>query len=484
MNDIVIVVAQKDGSLFSESELVSTFHYIKEAIPKSVLKVKNAKSGMIERVRNFFRNDNESIHYILIPEESIHVSVDLVGRLLDLLDEGCDRLIYETKLRFPTINFYMVKDRCLAFSSRMLKEMKWEDIINESLNTGCPKEFSIPKYETDVLLKIRERYFDTKPLPETIIIEPASSCNFHCRMCPYHGAEGINTPSFIPDESGSMMELDRFIEIVDQINDCKPKSMLIVTQQRGEPLLNSDLPQMIRHIHKNNALRVSFSTNGYHLRGDVAQRLIEEQLDEVYISLHANTAETAKRLGVGSDFTVVEENIVNFIKLKKEMKSTLPRVGLKFVHQEENDHELMDYVKKWVSLGLTVAVCNKDRYAMEDEQQWVYDDLYRIPVISKALANIPCFIPIAMPIYVDGTVRLCYGTFKNEFVIGNVFETSLRSIIYGEKRAELLQKSNMGKESIKPCNKCELRMGNLYFEGKLNGFRVTGNPVMIHFYPE
>jgi MoaA/NifB/PqqE/SkfB family radical SAM enzyme len=482
VSKIGMIIVQKDASTTTEADALARYAYLETDFPDAVMKVKRGSRGWLEQVKGALGGRLDCEYFIFIPEDSIHLATEVIKRLVTLTQDGRGPWIYETSLAFPLYSYYFLRDRVLACNSKTLDNLGWEAILSAVLDKGCPPGFSIPRFDNQILFPIRERYFDTNPLPETMVIEPTSDCNFNCRMCPYHGAEGKNTPSFIPDGMGTLMELPFFQQIVDQLHDCQPKEMMLVTQSRGEPLLNPALVDMVRSVHKYPEFRISFSTNGFHLQGDLAKQLIEEQLEEVYISIHANTVETARKIGTAANFEVVEENIRNLVILKKEMGSSLPHIGLKFVHQKDNDAELLDFINKWVPLGVTVAVANKDRYALEqDSQQWVYDDLYRFPGVSDEMYKTPCFVPVTLPIYADGEAHLCYGTYKRDFVIGDAKTTSVKDIIFGEKRRQLLKESNMGERSRKPCDKCELRIGYVNVTGTMFGYKFSGNPAMISF---
>ena len=85
-------------------------------------------------------------------------------------------------------------------------------------------------------------------LPRNLYLEVTNRCNLRCKACILYKG------SWEPPRDITMDEL---IRIADQL----PGLQRIALHGIGEPLLNEDLPAMIRHL-KNRDVSVQFNSNG------------------------------------------------------------------------------------------------------------------------------------------------------------------------------------------------------------------------------
>lgn len=120
-------------------------------------------------------------------------------------------------------------------------------------------------------------------MPKTLYLEVTSRCNLRCRACIlYRGGW----------EADRDLSLEEFIRITGQLPDLERA----VLHGIGEPLLNQELPAMIRHL-KSRQVTVLFNSNGLLLDEAKQQELIDSSLDELRISLDAASPRGTKRCG-------------------------------------------------------------------------------------------------------------------------------------------------------------------------------------------
>src|SRR5258708_2157785 len=124
------------------------------------------------------------------------------------------------------------------------------------------------------------------PLPRSIYIEPTSRCNEFCQQCPR---------TLLAREDDRDLSFDNFRYIVDQF----PVLERVVLHGLGEPLLNKELPRMIRYL-KDRGTYVLFNSNGISLTAKKGQELIDARLEEYPLSMtgatrtpHANSREAS-----------------------------------------------------------------------------------------------------------------------------------------------------------------------------------------------
>ncbi|TMC23953.1 MAG: radical SAM protein, partial [Chloroflexi bacterium] len=164
------------------------------------------------------------------------------------------------------------------------------------------------------------------PLPRSIYIEPTSRCNELCQQCPR---------TLLSREDDRDLSFEDFRYIVDQF----PELERVVLHGLGEPLLNKDLPQMIRYL-KARGIYVLFNSNGILLNARRGQELIDAGLDEYRLSMDGATRETYARVRGVDAFAKIWRNIRAFIARQQEQNASKPAVSLWFTAMKENLHEL------------------------------------------------------------------------------------------------------------------------------------------------
>lgn len=163
-------------------------------------------------------------------------------------------------------------------------------------------------------------------LPRSIYIEPTTRCNELCQQCPR---------TLLSREEDRDLTFEQFCFIVDQF----PVLECVVLHGLGEPLLNKDLPRMIRYL-KERGTYVLFNSNGILLNAARGQALIDAGLDEYRLSMDGSTRETYAQVRGVDAFNKVWRNVHAFILQQKKQDASKPAVSLWFTAMRENLHEL------------------------------------------------------------------------------------------------------------------------------------------------
>ena len=179
-----------------------------------------------------------------------------------------------------------------------------------------------------------------QPLPSPVeaYFEVANRCNSLCATCPL---------TFSPQESAHNLGLDEFKALVEQLPDLRRAVMHGI----GEPLLNRDLPKMIRHL-KERGVYVLFNTNAALLTRRRQVDLIESGLDELRISVDGSTPETYLKVRGIPVFDRVIENAAEMVRTKRELSSETPRVSFWVTGMRENLPELPGVIEIAARIGV------------------------------------------------------------------------------------------------------------------------------------
>lgn len=167
-------------------------------------------------------------------------------------------------------------------------------------------------------------------LPRSIYIEPTSRCNEFCQQCPR---------TLLSREEDRDLSFDDFRRVVDQF----PVLERVVLHGLGEPLLNKELPRMVRYL-KDRGTYVLFNSNGVALTLKKGQALIDAGLDEYRLSMDGSSREMYARVRGVDAFDKIWRNIKAFVALQREQEASKPAVSLWFTAMRENLPDLPNLI--------------------------------------------------------------------------------------------------------------------------------------------
>lgn len=163
-------------------------------------------------------------------------------------------------------------------------------------------------------------------LPDELYIETTNRCNLKCRTCPQYWGM---------DESSA----DLTVAQVQRILGLFPDIRRVVLHGIGEPLLNAELPQIIRLV-KSHGAHALFNTNGLLLRGRVAREIAASGLDELRVSIDAGSPETYEKVRGAKGFDRIVENLRWFSEYTRELTHDSPVLSLWLTGMKTNVGEL------------------------------------------------------------------------------------------------------------------------------------------------
>jgi radical SAM protein with 4Fe4S-binding SPASM domain len=281
-------------------------------------------------------------------------------------------------------------------------------------------------------------------MPHRLIVETSSVCNLRCPMC--LTSHRIEIPS-------GHMKLDTFQKVIDQAA-CHVN--LVDLSHRGEPLANRSLPEMIAYADEKR-VATRLSTNATVLTEELALRLISSGLDSLTFSVDGLEKETYERIRVGARFDEVVENIINFLKMKKRLRSRTPLTTIETLDlpgAPVDEEKVGRFLANFRSLPL-------DNFVVKRPHTWagsVQFDRTDIRVRATLDAYQSCaFIWSTMVILWDGSVALCPQDWYNDNPLGKVHDSSLEEMWNGWTLTFVRQLlANREYNQIEVCSRCDL----------------------------
>jgi len=172
-------------------------------------------------------------------------------------------------------------------------------------------------------------------LPLCIDLEVASICDL---ACPHCFREYLATPDKIID-----LEFAKKTIKEASLNGVKS----IKFNWRGEPLLNPNLPDLIKYAKDVGIIETIINTNATNLTEKKSLELINSGLDYMIYSFDGGTKKTYEKLRPGrfkkNNFERIIKNIKDFKSVREKNKSKFPYTKIQMVLMESNRHEVESF---------------------------------------------------------------------------------------------------------------------------------------------
>lgn len=192
-----------------------------------------------------------------------------------------------------------------------------------------------------------------------VSIDISGNCNLNCDACCFrekYGAKGI-------------MSLETFSKLKGSF----AKISSIELQCNAEPLLNTNIGEIIKSIKKENPnIYISLVTNGTLLTEKNAAILLESGIDKFSVSIDSSEKELFETLRKGANFEIVLNNTKNAINLRNKTNSQC-KIGIVTVSSQSNLHQLNDLLALIKKLGAdTWTINGLEAYDQEMEKIVLY----------------------------------------------------------------------------------------------------------------
>jgi len=291
-------------------------------------------------------------------------------------------------------------------------------------------------------------------VPIHMDLESTSACNLKCITC---------FQSFAPPPRG-FMSMELFKKIIDEASQkglCSIKFNF-----RGEPLLNPNIPQMVKYAKDHGIIEVMFNSNTTLLTEKVANALIDAGLDKINCSVDACIPEVYEKIRVGAKFDVVLANIKNLQRIKKERGVTKPIVRVQMVDSPTSHEQVEQYIAFWSEIA--------DQVAVSDVLDW-HDKKLESVVVAE---DFVCAKPYQrMSVWFNGQVVICDGNYFGKIIAGDLNTQSVEEVWNGPVMSKIRRYHLEGKShKVKICAECGYRSTTIKQAGLPTRMEKLGEP--------
>jgi MoaA/NifB/PqqE/SkfB family radical SAM enzyme len=286
-----------------------------------------------------------------------------------------------------------------------------------------------------------------RPRPRRLTVAVTAHCNLRCTGCRY-GRD------FMP---GEQLSLEKMRELLDDARAC---GVELVRLYGGEPLLHPDLPEMVRHS-VGLGLGTYVTTNGTLLRHRF-DALYEAGLRNLTIGFYGTGARYDAYVGRRDRYVRLEEGVshtrqrygkavaiqLNYLIMRPSCDLEALNDAWNFAvrHDLSFHTDLIHYSLPYFTEGpdRMLQFTETDRPAVEAltaelvrlkqaDPERMRDSLMSLRSIPDWLfkgpdMRVPCDARNLLWVGADGTVQMCYVTFK----LGNLHEQRLTEMLFGD----------------------------------------------------
>ena len=193
--------------------------------------------------------------------------------------------------------------------------------------------------------------------PRVVFIEITNRCNLLCQTCPH---------TYFQREPLKSLSLSEFIRIAEQF----PEMRRALLHGVGEPLLNRELPEIIKYL-KGREIEVIINSNGTLLTLQWQEKLIASGLDQYRCSIDGAKSETYARIRGANLLPKLKRGLEGLVKTKEQLGAKTPHVSIWCVATRENLQELPDLLRLAAELGVPEVYMQRMVYfAGEPENQY------------------------------------------------------------------------------------------------------------------
>jgi radical SAM protein with 4Fe4S-binding SPASM domain len=271
-------------------------------------------------------------------------------------------------------------------------------------------------------------------------------------MCIVHGqVRDPRLQSFLRQT----MSLENARKVLDEVMRAKP---LVQPNLWSEPLLIPEFKEHVRQI-KQRGLALAMNTNGLGLKEELAQFLVDIEVDSIFVSIDATRPETLKKVRGITRLDLIHRAVDLLLATRGD--EARPRLGVSMTLQDANRHEREEFVAYWTPRVDVVRVGE------------IFED-GRFRGVRAPAKRIPCqAIYSTMPIHTNGNVSMCCLDGFNETNLGNVFVDGVKEVWHGPELTRIRHLHETGHyDQIPLCRNCERWASFTYQEAVKDGLLI------------
>lgn len=268
--------------------------------------------------------------------------------------------------------------------------------------------------------------------PYIIDVELTNKCNLSCNFC---------SRQLMKREQGFMSD-ETFKRIITEIEDIRIPIRFI---RWGEPLLHPKIMTYANNLTKRE-IPLHITTNGLLLNDEIAEKLIQVDIDSIIFSMQGTTEKEYESSRIGGNYDLLSDNIKKLSRIRENDKK--PYIAITTTITKEQGKNKKDFIRYWKRYvdDVKIGVTNLSR-------------------INDSKGNhIDCKEPWQkLSVDWDGNVSACCGDYDRLMHIGNINDNSLYDLWNGDLLKSYRKIiSYQEYDSLTLCSKCYPAHGDIW----------------------
>jgi len=266
-----------------------------------------------------------------------------------------------------------------------------------------------------------------------IYIEITNICNLNCKFCPD------------TNRKKQFMNIENFEEVIEKVHNY---TKLVTLHVKGEPLLHSDLEQILKILEKYD-LKTNITTNGTLIKKNLDIIKNSKAVRQINFSLHSMVQNENLDKQYLKDIFESVEQLENFLisyrlwNLQKIKENDINNDIIKTIEEYYNISNLKQELLKNEFIKL------KENIFINQDIEFEWPNLDNEVIIEKGRC---LALKEQVAILVDGTVVPCCLDNNGDIPLGNILEETMEDILNKPKSVAI--KKNFANGNI-TCNLCK-----------------------------
>ncbi len=321
--------------------------------------------------------------------------------------------------------------------------------------------------EKNIQRESLDKLLPTLKMPLGLCVEPTNICNFRCSQCPVHFEDFY-------DIVGNRGHID--IKLYEKLlHDIKAMGKLnnLNLYGDGEPLLNKNLPKMIRMAQNYDISKViTVTTNASLLSEKLSFDLIKSGLTYLRVSIYSIYEERNYQITKSKiSPKVIYNKIKRFKEIRDQAGKENPFLYVKIIdtYGFENDDFLEKYGKICDEINIERPMDwngfdNRNLISEIDKENKTDETLIQGYYGSNSLSGYKkiCTTPfLSLNVKQNGDVCICIVDWNKGTKVGNIKKESLKKIWYGKTLQKLRRMHIEGRrDQNDSCRNCKFLYSN------------------------
>lgn len=284
--------------------------------------------------------------------------------------------------------------------------------------------------------------------PYAIAIDPSNLCNFKCNFC------AMQYSTEVQSYKKQLMDFELYKKIIDDLTVFPKKLKVLRINGQGEPLLNKNLPQMIKYAkEKNISEYIEIITNGSLLNPELNRALVDSGVDRIRISVEALSENKYKEIANATiNFEKFVENIKDLYEHRNSVEIYIKIVDVAVPTEEEKKKffNIFGDICDTIFIDSVIPLWSDFELDNLKTQTGVHGQEI-VPVKICPFVFYQC---IVNP---DGQVTACCADWKRKLILGDLTKDSFQNIWNGDTMKNFwIDMASGKKDKYEMCRKCLL----------------------------